>query len=100
MGIEGVSVEQDGPTSSSSSAPGSRQQQSNQRTGDGQSAAPSLAVYCWAMLLARIYDVLPLLCRRCGGPVKIIAFVTERESVRSILEYVGEPADPPPVSPV
>jgi len=31
--------------------------------------------------------------------MKIIAFVTERESVRSILEHVGEPADPPPVSP-
>ena len=51
------------------------------------------------MLLARIYDVLPLLCKRCGGPMKIIAFVTDRESIRPILEHVGEPAEPPPIAP-
>jgi len=31
--------------------------------------------------------------------MKIIAFVTERESVRSILEHVGEPSEPPLASP-
>jgi len=60
---------------------------------------PSLAAYCWAMLLARIYEVLPLLCPRCGQPMKIIAFVTERESLRPLLECVGQDADPPPLSP-
>jgi hypothetical protein len=51
------------------------------------------------MLLARIYDELPLLCPRCGEPMKIIAFITERDSLRPLLENVGQDADPPPLSP-
>jgi hypothetical protein len=33
------------------------------------------ATRCWALLLARIYECLPLLCPRCGEPMRIIAFV-------------------------
>jgi hypothetical protein len=32
----------------------------------------------WAVLLARIYDVLPLVCPACGGQMKILAFLTDR----------------------
>jgi hypothetical protein len=59
-------------------------------------AAPPTAQ---AMLLARIYDALPLLCTRCGAPMKIVAFVTDRESVRRILEHLREPSSPPPLVP-
>jgi hypothetical protein len=31
------------------------------------------ASYLWAMLIARIYEALPLLCPRCGSPMKITA---------------------------
>jgi hypothetical protein len=31
----------------------------------------------WAVLLARIYDVLPLLCAACGGKMRILAFLTD-----------------------
>ena len=31
----------------------------------------------WATLLARIYEVLPLLCPACGGQMKILAFLTD-----------------------
>ena len=34
------------------------------------------ARYAWALLLARIYEVFPLLCPKCGGEMRIIAFVT------------------------
>ncbi len=30
----------------------------------------------WAVLLARIYEVLPLLCPVCGGPMRILSFLT------------------------
>jgi len=30
--------------------------------------------------------------------MKIIAFITERESLRPLLEHIGEDADPPPLS--
>ena len=74
---------------------------------DGGAEAPApeppratrAARYAWAMLLARIYDVLPLVCRRCGHALKILAFVTERETVRRILTHVGESATPPAVLP-
>ena len=31
----------------------------------------------WAVLLARIYEVLPLLCSACGGEMRILAFLTD-----------------------
>ena len=51
------------------------------------------------MLLARIYEVLPLLCTRCGAPMRIIALVTEPRSVRRILEHIGESPSPPTLAP-
>lgn len=46
--------------------------------------------YTWAMLLARIYDCLPLACPSCGHAMKIVAFVTE--GVRSPPGWTPEQA--------
>lgn len=35
------------------------------------------ARYVWAVLIARIYEVFPLLCPKCGGQMCLIAFITE-----------------------
>lgn len=51
------------------------------------------------MLLARIYEIFPLVCPRCGGEMQIIAFITEAPTVRAILTYIGEPSEAPPISP-
>lgn len=51
------------------------------------------------MLLARIYEALPLVCPRCGGAMPTIAFVTEASTVRHTLEHVGKSAAPSPLSP-
>ena len=53
----------------------------------------------WAMLLARIYETLPLVCPRCQAAMKIIAFITHPDTVARILEYLGEPVRPPPLAP-
>ena len=53
------------------------------------------ARYVWALLLARIYEVLSLLCPQCGGAMKIIAFITETVVIREILDHLGEPESPP-----
>ena len=37
----------------------------------------SPARYLWAVLLARIYEILPLRCALCGSEMRIIAFVTD-----------------------
>ena len=55
--------------------------------------------YLWAMLLARIYETLPLVCPICGAQMRIIAFITEGSSVRKILDHIGEAAQPPRIAP-
>ncbi len=68
------------------------------------------------MLLARIYEINPLLCSRCGGEMRIIALTyrdvlmlreagvpgaatTELEPFGRILRHIGEPDSAPGVSP-
>lgn len=53
-----------------------------------------MARLVWAMLIARIYEVLPLICPKGGGEMKIIAFVSEGAAIREILGYLGEPTSP------
>jgi len=57
------------------------------------------ARYAWALLLARIYEAFPLLCQKCGGEMRIIAFITEAMAVRDILAHLGEPISPPRMAP-
>ena len=59
----------------------------------------SPAHYLWARLLARIYALLPLRCTLCGGEMRIIAFVSARPAIHSILTYLGQPTAPPEVAP-
>jgi hypothetical protein len=35
----------------------------------------------------------------CGGDIRLIAFITEPGPIRKILTHLGEPLEPPPVSP-
>jgi len=53
----------------------------------------------WVHLLARIYEVLPLLCPACGGEMRIVAFLTDPPNVRAILLHLGLPDRPPRVAP-
>jgi hypothetical protein len=53
----------------------------------------------WAVLIARIYEVFPLLCPICGGQMRIIAFITYSADIRQILEHIGEAAEPPHITP-
>ena len=70
---------------------------------DGESVEPEtfprIFPYTWAMLLARIYESLPLVCPKCGSSMRIIAFITNASDVKRILEHIGEASEPPVVSP-
>jgi len=48
------------------------------------------ALSAWARLIARVYEVDPLRCRRCGGNMQLIAFITERVVIVRILDHLGE----------
>jgi hypothetical protein len=51
------------------------------------------------MLLARIYEVFPLMCPLCGAQMRIIAFITDGPTVRDLLAHCGEPTAPPRIAP-
>ena len=49
----------------------------------------------WAMLMARIFEFLPLLCPRCGHEMKMVGFIVESENVRKVLEHLELPTEAP-----
>jgi hypothetical protein len=57
------------------------------------------AHYLWAVLIARIYEVFPLLCPMCSGQMRLIAFITEGSQIRKILNHIGVDSEPPHISP-
>jgi hypothetical protein len=59
----------------------------------------SPAHYLWAALIARIYEIFPLLCPLCGGQMRIIAFITHSAEIRQILDHIGVDSEPPRLSP-
>ncbi|MBN1420123.1 MAG: transposase, partial [Planctomycetes bacterium] len=53
----------------------------------------------WARLIARVYAADPLICPRCGGRMRIIAFVQDSAVIEKILRHLGRwdpPRGPPP----
>jgi hypothetical protein len=55
----------------------------------------------WAALIKHIYQADPLLCPKCGGTMKVIAFIEAHQGdvIRKILEHCGLWHDPPPRAP-
>jgi len=43
----------------------------------------------WARLIAKVYQVDPLVCTRCGRRMSILAFVSDQHSISRILEHLG-----------
>ena len=54
----------------------------------------------WAQLLARVGEAFPLSCPNCCGDIGLISFITQPETIRKLLEHVGEPLEPLYVIPV
>ena len=73
----------------------------NAATPTPEPAAPPKrpAHYLWAVLIARIYEVFPLLCPNCGGQMRIIAFITHSAEIRHILNHIGVDSQPPHITP-
>ena len=54
----------------------------------------------WARLISKVYHADPLVCRQCGGKLKVIAYVSDEISVKRILAGLGlspEEEKPPPI---
>ncbi len=61
-------------------------------------AKRSPARYLWAKLIARIYEVFPLLCLYCCGQMRLIAFINDGAEIRKILDHIGIESNPPKIS--
>jgi hypothetical protein len=46
------------------------------------------------LLLARLFESLPLVFPSCGADMRIIAFVTEAADLKRVLPHSGGPASP------
>jgi hypothetical protein len=66
---------------------------------DPPSAWRRTAAHCWALLLVRIYECLPLICPRCGEAMRIVAFIQDPPVIERILHHIGEPTEAPQVLP-
>ena len=48
---------------------------------------------------SRIYEVIPLICPMCGGPMRIIAFITFSADIHKILDHIGVDPEAPRIAP-
>ena len=50
----------------------------------------------WARLLAKVYEVNPFLCPKCGGTMSVIAVIQDPAEIRSIIACLAQKARGPP----
>ena len=50
--------------------------------------APTEATRRWAALLQQIFEVDPLACPTCHGPMRVVAFITQASGIDRILAHV------------
>ena len=73
-----------------------------ERDVESESPARQAAKAAWAKLIRKVYEVDPLLCPKCGAPMRVIALIQDPTVIERILSWLGlwEPlgvsAPPPP----
>ena len=51
----------------------------------------------WARLISKVFQADPLVCKRCGGPLKVVAYITDTVAIRQILDHLDlSPLEKPP----
>jgi hypothetical protein len=43
----------------------------------------------WAATIRKVYEVDPMICPKCGGSMKVIAFITDFGAVDQIIDHLG-----------
>ena len=55
--------------------------------------------YSWAELLRRVYLIDVLCCPHCNGRRRLLAFITDPQSITRILAHLGLPTELPTIAP-
>ena len=50
----------------------------------------------WARLLAKVYEVDPFVCPKCGSEMKVIAVIQESDEIKRILRHLVKIGRSPP----
>ena len=67
-----------------------------QPLGDGEEVSVDARKRAWARLLAKVYEVDPLLCPKCGCQMKIVAVIEDPVEIRRILSHLLRIGRAPP----
>jgi hypothetical protein len=43
----------------------------------------------WARLIAKVFHADPLTCRKCGGKLKIVAYLHDQVAIKQVLAHLG-----------
>jgi hypothetical protein len=65
---------------------------------EGEPAKKRRSTASWARLIAKVFHADPLTCGKCGGKLKIVAYLHDQVAIKQILEHLGlsPPEDPKP----
>ncbi len=50
----------------------------------------------WGALIAKIYEINPLVCQYCGGEMKVVAVIVDSVEVKKILKHLVKRLKSPP----
>ena len=50
----------------------------------------------WAKLIAKVYEIDPLICSQCGGEMKVVAVIMDSVEVKKILRHLVKNGKSPP----
>jgi hypothetical protein len=56
-------------------------------------------VSLWAIMLAKVYEVMPILCRHCGAEMKPVAVIVNEDALARICRHQGQPHGIPKLAP-
>jgi len=50
----------------------------------------------WARLIAKVYEADPMVCPRCGSPMRVLAVIIDSQEVKKILRHLVKTGKSPP----
>ena len=51
----------------------------------------------WARLINKVYGINPLICKKCGSDMRIVAFVMDPEQIDKIMKHLRKQGRAPPI---
>lgn len=78
--------------------PAGRASNDDDTTDDNEDTVSRTYRLSWSVLLARIFQI-EMKCAHCGSKMKIVAAVTDPNSIRHYLEGTGQSAEIPTLAP-